>query len=75
MTSALDAENEQLVKDYILSQQGKKTMLAIAHRLSTVKGADKIVLLDKGRVLDIGPHDELVERNEYYAKVVSLQFV
>ncbi len=74
VTSALDAENEQLVKDYVLSQQGKKTMLAIAHRLSTVKGADKIVLLDKGRVLDIGRHEELVERNEYYAKVVSLQF-
>lgn len=75
VTSALDAENEQLIKDYVLSQQGKKTMLAIAHRLSTVKGADKIILLDKGRVLDIGPHDELVERNEYYAKVVALQFV
>jgi len=75
VTSALDAENEQLVKNYVQSQQGRKTMLAIAHRLSTVKGADKIVLLDKGRVLDIGPHDELVARNEYYAKVVSLQFV
>ncbi len=75
VTSALDAENEQLIKDYVLAQRGKKTILAIAHRLSTVRGADKIVLLDKGRVLDVGPHDELVERNEYYAKVVSLQFV
>ncbi|MEM8792821.1 MAG: ABC transporter ATP-binding protein [Pseudomonadota bacterium] len=75
VTSALDAENETLVKDYIFSQRGRKTILTIAHRLSTIRQADKIILLDKGRVLDIGTDAELRKSNEYYSKIIELQYV
>ena len=74
VTSALDAENEQLIKDYVESQVGQKTIIVIAHRLSTVKGATRIALVDGGKVIDVAPHDELLNTNEYYEKIVSLQF-
>ena len=75
VTSALDAENEQLVKDYVFAQRDRKTILAIAHRLSTVREADKIVLLHNGRVLDVGSHEDLRNSSEYYAKLLKLQYV
>lgn len=74
VTSALDADNEQLIKDYVRSQASKKTIIVIAHRLSTVKEADRIALIDSGHVTDLGRHDELVARNEYYKRIVTLQF-
>ncbi|MEM7620450.1 MAG: ABC transporter ATP-binding protein [Pseudomonadota bacterium] len=74
VTSALDTENEILIKDYVHSQAGDKTILIIAHRLSTVKDADRIVLLENGQVSDCGSHKELLSRNAYYENIVRLQF-
>ncbi len=74
VTSALDAENEQLIKDYIRSQARRKTVLVIAHRLSTVKEADRIALVQDGEIAAQGRHDELAATNAYYEKIVALQF-
>jgi len=74
VTSALDAENEQLIKDYIRNQARHKTVLVIAHRLSTVKEADRIALVQDGRIAAEGRHDELAATNAYYEKIVALQF-
>ena len=75
VTSSLDAENEVLIKDYVREQSGQKTILIVAHRLSTVKEADRIVLIENGKVTDIGTHTDLIARNTYYEKIVGLQFV
>lgn len=74
VTSALDAENEQLIKNYVRSQARQKTIIVIAHRLSTVKEADRIALVDSGHVTDLGKHQELLARNDYYKRIVTLQF-
>jgi ATP-binding cassette subfamily B protein len=72
-TSALDADNEALVKAYVASQRGAKTILIIAHRLSTVRDADAIAVIDGGRLIAYGPHRELIESDGYYRRVVSMQ--
>lgn len=74
VTSALDAENETLIKNYIHDQARQKTILVIAHRLSTVKEADRIVVMEGGRIIDAGAHQQLLAENAYYEKVVNLQF-
>jgi ATP-binding cassette subfamily B protein len=74
VTSALDAENEKLIKDYVRAQAQRKTVLVIAHRLSTVKEADRIALVQDGRIAAQGRHEELAATNSYYEKIVSLQF-
>jgi subfamily B ATP-binding cassette protein MsbA len=65
-TSALDFQNEALVMEAVGRLVGGKTTLTIAHRLSTVRDADRVVVLDAGRVRSAGTHDELYERDEYY---------
>ena len=74
VTSALDAENEHLIKTYLQMQMRLKTVLVIAHRLSTVKEADRIAIVEGGRIVDAGRHDHLMKDNAYYEKVVALQF-
>jgi subfamily B ATP-binding cassette protein MsbA len=74
-TSALDAESELLVQDALARLMQNRTSLVIAHRLSTVRRADQIIVLERGRIVEVGRHDELVSRQGgAYAKLYSLQF-
>ncbi|MGH1354091.1 MAG: ABC transporter ATP-binding protein [Thalassovita sp.] len=73
-TSALDAQSERVVQDALDKLAKGRTTLVIAHRLSTVRNADKIIVMDKGRVVDEGTHAELLERGGIYADLHALQF-
>ena len=73
-TSALDAESENYIRMSIDELKGRCSILAIAHRLSTVRRADRILVLDKGELQADGPHDALVCSNELYARFARLQF-
>jgi ATP-binding cassette subfamily B protein len=73
-TSALDAENERLVQAALDEAMRGRTTLVIAHRLATVLKADRIVVMDDGRVVEQGSHAELVARNGLYARLAALQF-
>ena len=70
-TSHLDAVNEQAVRQALEALMTDRTTLVIAHRLSTVRGADKIVALDQGQVIESGTHDELLARGGLYAQLVA----
>lgn len=72
-TSSLDTENEKYVMDAIKDVSVGKTTIIIAHRLSTVRDADKIIVMDKGRVVGEGTHDELMQNNEVYKNLVAHQ--
>ena len=73
-TSALDAESEALVQDALAHLTQGRTTFVIAHRLATVRAADRILVLDAGRIVDEGRHDELVARGGLYARLAALQF-
>ncbi|QJU58025.1 ATP-binding cassette domain-containing protein [Sphingomonas sp. AP4-R1] len=73
-TSALDAESEQLVQRALERLMTGRTTIVIAHRLATVRMADRIVVMDKGRIVEEGRHDALVARGGLYARLAKLQF-
>jgi ATP-binding cassette subfamily B protein len=73
-TSALDAESERMVQAALEAAMKDRTTLVIAHRLATVLRADRIVVLEAGRIVDIGRHDELVARGGLYATLAAMQF-
>jgi ATP-binding cassette, subfamily B, bacterial MsbA len=72
-TSDLDAESEFLVQQALADLMRERTVLVIAHRLSTVRNADRIVVIHEGRIAEVGSHDELISRNGIYRKLYGLQ--
>jgi ABC-type multidrug transport system fused ATPase/permease subunit len=72
-TSHLDSENEKLIQDALENLIKGRTTIIIAHRLSTVMKADQIVIIDKGRVAEIGTHDELIKKGDIYYQLFQIQ--
>jgi len=74
-TNSLDAINERKIAYALSSAFVKRTVIVVAHRLSTIKNADQIVVLDKGLIVEIGNHLSLMEKKGYYFELVSSQMV
>ncbi|MFW0718129.1 ABC transporter ATP-binding protein [Pedobacter sp. N23S346] len=72
-TSALDTESEKLVQDALNNLMKNRTSIVIAHRLSTIQHADKIVVIDKGTIVETGNHNELMNKNGLYRRLIDMQ--
>lgn len=73
-TSSVDSETEELIQEAILKMMSHRTSIVIAHRLSTIQKADKIIVLDKGEIKEIGKHEALLEREGFYAQLHKMQY-
>ena len=73
-TSALDTESERYIQAALQKIMGNRTTLVIAHRLSTIENADKILVIDKGRIIEQGTHQELLAKNGAYTRLHDIQF-
>lgn len=72
-TNSLDVINERKIVEALNSAFHNRTVVVIAHRLSTVRNADQIVVMNQGYIVEIGKHDELMEKKGYYYSLVSSQ--
>jgi ATP-binding cassette subfamily B protein len=72
-TANIDTETEALIQEGLTNMRQNRTTMAIAHRLSTIKDANQILVLDKGKIIERGNHDELLEQNGYYADMYRIQ--
>jgi subfamily B ATP-binding cassette protein MsbA len=72
-TSALDTESEKLVQDSLYKLMDNRTTVVIAHRLSTIQNADKIVVIEAGKIVEEGSHSELIQREGLYRKLIEMQ--
>jgi subfamily B ATP-binding cassette protein MsbA len=73
-TSALDTEAERHIQAALAELMAHRTTLVIAHRLSTIEHVDRIVVLDGGRIVEQGPHAELLNKGGYYTRLHGMQF-
>ncbi len=73
-TSALDAESERMVQLALERLMAGRTVIIIAHRLATIRHADRIAVIERGRIIAAGTHDELTRSNALYARLAALQF-
>ena len=73
-TSALDTESERYIQIALQKVMGNRTTLVIAHRLSTIENADMILVMEQGRIVEQGTHNELIEKNGAYSRLHSIQF-
>jgi subfamily B ATP-binding cassette protein MsbA len=74
-TSALDTESEKLVQDALTELMKNRTSIIVAHRLSTIKNADVILVIDNGKIIESGSHQELVNKEGLYNKLINMQNV
>lgn len=74
-TSSLDTESERLVQDAINNMMQNRTSIVIAHRLSTIRHADEIIVLQKGKIVERGTHEQLLNQNGFYKRLVEMQEV
>ena len=72
-TSALDSDNEEFIKQNINKGRSNKITIIVAHRLSTIKDADNILVLNQGRIVERGNHTSLLKQNKIYTKLWSIQ--
>ena len=73
-TSALDNKSERVVQEALDNLMKNRTVIVIAHRLSTIQNADKIVVINDGRIAEEGPHEELLNKQGAYAILYAMQF-
>jgi subfamily B ATP-binding cassette protein MsbA len=73
-TSALDTESERFIQSSLDELMKNRTTLVIAHRLSTIENADKIIVLDDGKIVETGTHQQLLDNNGHYAALHQMQF-
>ncbi|HDH57027.1 MAG TPA: ABC transporter ATP-binding protein [Bacteroidetes bacterium] len=74
-TSQLDSESERLIQQALESLRAKHTLIIIAHRLATVRRADRIVVLERGKIIDSGTYEELLQRCKLFARLCHQQFL
>ena len=75
MRARVDPYTEALIQSTLKEEMVNRTVILVTHRVSTVRDADRIIILNDGRIEDVGAHDELAERNELYRRLCEMQLV